>query len=160
MKLDFTKNRVFFLAICIFLATVLVLLAVWKQGSTGVLEGMIIMDFTTPSNPANGSILTDMDLQGFNSALIPFEKKFETADKAKTAIDNYTQGFVYDPSGNTTAGEINVEGISSSGLDSFIKHLNTTSKAFQQFADALTKMKKDKMNEAIQKQQGLSVLSV
>lgn len=158
MKLDFVKNRVLFVAICVFLATVLVLLSIWKQ-QTPVIEGMVMMDFTTPSNPDAGSKLTDMDLQGFNSALIPFEKKFETADKAKSAIDNYDKSFVYDPSGNET-GDINMDGISSSGLDGFIKHLNTTSQSFQQFADALTKMKKDRVNAVLQQQQGLTIRSV
>lgn len=157
MKLDFVKNRPFFIAVCIFLATVLVLLAIWKQGSS-LKEGMIVMDFTTPSNPEAGSNLTDMDLQGYNSALIPFEKKFENAEKAKSAIQKYTESFKYDPSGNTT--EINMEAISSNGLDGFIGHLNKTGQSFQNFAEALTQMKKNAINEATQKQQGLTVLSV
>lgn len=157
MKFDFIKNRVLFLSICVFLATVLVLLSIWKQ-QTPTIEGMVMMDFTTPSNPDAGSKLTDMDLQGYNSALIPFEKKFETADKAKAAIDNYTKSFVYDPSGNKT--DVNMEGISSDGLDGFIKHLISTSKSFQQFADTLTKMKKDKIDAYTQEQQGLTVVSI
>lgn len=154
MKLDFTKNRGVFIALCVVLIVVLVLLAVWKQqGSTGVVEGMIMMDFMTPSSPESGTTLSDMDLQGYISAMIPFEKKFETAEKARSAIqDKYTAGFVYDPSGNAT-GDVNLQGLSSNGLDGFIKHLESTGKAFQQFADALKKMKKGKIDEAIQAQQ-------
>ena len=155
MKLDFTKNRGGVIALCVVLIIVLVLLAFWKQqGSTRVLEGMIMMDFMTPSNPESGTTLSDMDLQGYISAMIPFEKKFETAEKAKSAIkEKYTDGFVYDPSGNDVTGEINLQGLSSNSLDRFIKHLESTSKAFQHFADALTKMKKGKIDEAMQAKQ-------
>jgi len=157
MKLNFIKNRAVFILICVFLATVLVLLSLWKQMSNTV-EGMIMMDFVTSSNPDNTN-LTDMELQSYKSAMISFEKKFETAEKANSSITNYTGGFVYDPSGNTLD-DPNTDKISVKVLDDFIKHLTLTSKSFQNFADALTKMKKDKIKEYQLSRQSLTVTSV
>lgn len=157
MITDIVKNKRLFIIICVFLATVIVLLSIWKQ-QVPIVEGMVIMDFTTPSDPNAGSKITDMDLQGYNSALIPFEKKFETAEKAVSTIDNYIKS--YDYKTDEKKGEINMEGISTTGLDGFIEHLKKTSDAFKIFADTLSKMKKDKMDAALQEKQGLSGLSV
>lgn len=148
MKLEFVKNKPLFVLICVGLIVLLVLLSVWKQTSSeGIQEGMIMMDFTTVSNPDPNAkqALTDMDLQGYINALIPFEQNFSTG-KVENTIKPYKEGYVYDPSGNLT-GDVNLEGITEPVLEKFIKHLEATSKGFQNFADSLTKMKEKAKND-------------
>ena len=161
MKFDFIKNRVLFLSICIFLFTVLVLLSVWKQHIKTV-EGMVVMDFLNSGQVVPKEELTegddalpritDMDLRDFTSALIPFEKKFETDKKADDSIKDYKKGFVYDPS-NNELGDMNMTGISLDNLEKYINHLKNTSDSFKKFYERLEVMKKEKINEYTMKKQ-------